>query len=161
MERKTIVFIMPTMEGGGAERVIATLANGFTEHRFQVVVALTQAKQSIYELNSQIILEANPLNYSVEGQLRFIRRMLKKYKGSAFISFLTYQNMYTLLAGTGLRQRIIVSERNAGWAELSLRASFVFVQKSRTNCFSDQRCKKMFRKEHPKERGNYSKSYQK
>lgn len=112
MKHKTIVFIMPTMEGGGAERVIATLANGFTEHGCQVVVVLTQAGRSIYELNGQIILEANPLNDSVEGQLRFIRRMLKKYKGSVFVSFLTYQNMYTLLAGTGLHQRIIVSERN-------------------------------------------------
>lgn len=111
-ETETVVFITPSMEGGGAERVMATLANEFAERGFSVVIVLTRSEKSVYQLKEKIDLVTNSSGYSAAGQVRFLRKILKEYRGAVFISFLTYQNMYTLLAGVGLRQRIIVSERN-------------------------------------------------
>lgn len=112
-EYKKIVFITPTMEGGGSERVMATLSNGLAEiPGFQVMIALTRAERSVYKLNRKVKLEKNPYSYSVPGQIRFIHRIMKKNQEAVFVSFLTYQNMYTLIAGLGQKQRIIVSERN-------------------------------------------------
>lgn len=112
MENKRIVFITPTMGGGGAERVMATLANKLAERGFFVTIAVTRSEGCIYDLNQGVLLEENKHSYSAISQIRYIRSILKKYQGAVFISFLTYQNMYTLLAGMGLKQRIIVSERN-------------------------------------------------
>lgn len=112
MKHKKIVFITPTMDGGGSERVMATLANELVERGVDVTVAITRSDHSVYELDKRVILEINPFGYTPMAQIRFIRRLMKRDRNSIFISFLTYQNMYTLIAGVGTKRRIIVSERN-------------------------------------------------
>ena len=108
-----IVFIVPSLSGGGAQRVVSVLANRLSEEGNQVVIALVKKNKSEYTLDERVVCEANPYGRRVWAQLRFLRHLMKKYKGSVFVSFATYQNMYALLAGIGMRQRIVVSERCA------------------------------------------------
>lgn len=112
-EKKRIVFIAPVLSKGGSERVISILANAFYEKGYPVTVALTRRNRWGYPLEEGIERLFNPYDASTKGQIRFLREVLKRYRGANFISFLTYQNMYTLLAGMGLGQHVIVSERNA------------------------------------------------
>ena len=110
--KKKIMFVMPTMGGGGAERVISILANSFSEKEYDVFIILTKKEKISYQLNNKIVIEALRGNTSPLGQMMFIRKMEKKYNVDTVLSFLTYQNMYTLLALFFSKKKIIVSERN-------------------------------------------------
>ena len=106
------MFIMPTMGGGGAERVVSILANNFSEKGYDVFLTLTKKEEICYQLNKKLVIEVIKGNTSLWGQMLFIRKMEKKHKIDVVLSFLTYQNMYTLLALLFSRKKIIVSERN-------------------------------------------------
>lgn len=106
-----VVFIAPMLNGGGAERVMCTLANSLAKSGTKVVVALTVSEKCEYILDQKILIEINKSTSAV-GQILFLRNLIKKHRGASFVSFFTYQNMYTLVAGLGLKQKILVSERS-------------------------------------------------
>lgn len=114
-----IVFIMPSLAGGGAERVLVTIANFLVNKGYKVVIALTIKKEIAYQLDKKIIIEYNYFNKKFYGQINFIRLILKKYKNFKIVSFLTFQNMYTIIASFGLKNEIIISERNDPSKDLS------------------------------------------
>ncbi len=109
---KKIVFVMPSLSGGGAERVLVTIANYLANKGYQVVIALTIKKDIVYSVDEKIIIECNFFKKSFYNQIRFIRLILKKYRGSKVVSFLTNQNIFTVIASLGLKNEVIISERN-------------------------------------------------
>ena len=46
-----ICFVMPTMSGGGAERVVSVLANEFIKAGYDVTLMLTNSTQIVYDLD--------------------------------------------------------------------------------------------------------------
>lgn len=110
--RKKIMFVMPTMGGGGAERVISILANSLSAKNYDVIIAVTKENKICYKLNDKVVIEINDGNTSPLGQILFIRKIGKKHNVDDILSFLTYQNMYTLLAFLFSDKKIIISERN-------------------------------------------------
>lgn len=100
------------MSGGGAERVLATIANGLYEKGLGVSIALTIEESIAYSLNPGIQIIVNRQRNDSAGQIIFIRNLIKTYRQAVFISFMTYQNIYTLLANLFLNAKVIVSERN-------------------------------------------------
>ncbi len=109
---KKIIFVAPALSGGGAERVLVTLINKLYEMRYRVVVLLTISNVIEYDICSGVKIIVNKGSTSAIGQIKFLRENLKKEKNSTAISFFTFQNMYLLLANLGIKNRIIVSERN-------------------------------------------------
>lgn len=109
---KTVVFILPSINGGGAERVMTTIANKFSDKGYNVIFALTIDNTIEYFLHSHILVKYNNNKTSPIGQVKYIREIIKEYNPAIVISFLTYQNLYTLLASIGINTKIIVSERN-------------------------------------------------
>ena len=110
--KQHVIFIMPRMTGGGAERVLATIANGLYEKGIDVILALTIEGTMTYSINKGIQIIVNDKRNDIIGQIVFIRNLIKTYRHSVFISFMTYQNIYTLIANLFLKARVIVSERN-------------------------------------------------
>lgn len=109
---KKIVIVVPSLNGGGAERVLVTLANNLVKRGYNIVFALTRTNQIDYILDDKIKVYFNENNSSFINQIYFIREILKKMKGYFVISFFTYQNIYTLIANIGLKNKLIISERN-------------------------------------------------
>lgn len=109
---KEVVFIIPNLGGGGAERVMAIVANYLAELNYKVSFLFTKSVDIKYEINSNIKVIVNKEDTSPIGQIKFIRHNLKSKKGATCISFLTYQNLYMLTATIGLKIKTIVSERN-------------------------------------------------
>lgn len=109
---RTVIFIVPAMNGGGAERVLSTLAGYLNNHGYCVKFILTKSNSMEYELGAGVEVESNPYGGSVLHQIKFIREKLEQNPGAVFISFFTYQSMYALLANRRFHRGIIVSERS-------------------------------------------------
>ena len=114
MNVKSIVFVAPSLGGGGAERVAVSLANYFVDNGIEFTFLLTKSKQVAYKIDSRVKVVDK---YADEGlspiaQIKLISQFMKLYSNSLFISFLVHQNMYTLLAKVFNKNKVLISIRN-------------------------------------------------
>lgn len=112
-----IIFVISAMNGGGAERVIATLANRFVKLGDEVTVLMVAGDESAYPLDGRVRILSigkpscgNPLVQT--KRLWDMRCYFKKHKDSKIVSFGTEINLFTILSCLGLKNTVIVSERN-------------------------------------------------
>lgn len=145
-----VIFVVSALHGGGAERVIATLANRFCLDGIDVTILMTAGNEKAYELESEVKLisigdasHGNPLRQL--GRIFRMRKFFKRNPESAIISFTTTINMFTILAAMGLPNKVIVSERNdpnrCGFKGLRnfiyrFGKEFVFQTEDAKKCFS-------------------------
>lgn len=119
-----ICLVIADFGAGGAERVMATMANHWAEHGRDVTVITfgDPAVKPYYPLDDRVDfrplgLPSRPLPplramaYSFR-RLIALRRALKRIAPDVAISFLTKVNVLTVLAARGLGLPVIVSERN-------------------------------------------------
>ncbi|MEO8006211.1 MAG: glycosyltransferase family 4 protein [Betaproteobacteria bacterium] len=133
-----IVLVTGSLEAGGAERVMADLANYWGSRGWQIVVATWSCAdiRDFYKLDNRVRrewLDVYSPNNSLIGKIRStlhrvskLRRLLRREKPDAVLSFIDVPNMLTLMATAGLGLRVVVSERgcpdpvpsasNAAWA---------------------------------------------
>lgn len=111
---KRLILITNELSGGGAERVMSVIANDFVERGVEVIFLVLKKTDGEYFLDPRIkiVYRDNEKSKDIFGQIKFIRTYMKKNSGSTFLSFFTHQNLYTIVASIGLKNRIIVSERN-------------------------------------------------
>lgn len=114
---KKIIFIIPTLAGGGAERVISIISNYLIEKNYDVSIYLLREKNVSYELKSNIkvktIIPKTKKSITKKIETIFsLRKLIKNNSNAIFISFLTNENIYLTLSTLGLKSKIIVSERN-------------------------------------------------
>ena len=112
-KKPRIVFIVPSLKSGGAERVIVTLANNLSQN-FQVEIWMMVATQVEYSLSEDVILDTSYIGINKGGITRLVWLIdrLKKDKDTVVISFMTKMNLYAIIAAKIARVRVIVSERN-------------------------------------------------
>lgn len=120
--KKTIVFYIATLTRGGAERVIANLANYFYREGYRVYMVTLEPDEGLYPLESgihKVVLEmkegggiagrgANALR-----RITQVRSLLKKTKAQTLVSFIGKTNIRAILAALGLPTKVIVSVRSA------------------------------------------------
>lgn len=110
-----IAIFVPSMAGGGAERVMATVANGLASLGHPVDLVLVQRSgpylDEISPEVSVVDLNASRTAASVAPLARYLRRR----RPSALLSALTHANLAALLATSvsGRGTRVVVSERDA------------------------------------------------
>ena len=117
---KKIMFVAATLGGGGAERVMLNLANKMYEKGHSVVViktAIEKNPKAIYGLNPNIEVKKIQSEYQnkiarIVDKLRKLRCIFKQYPGYTIVSFLPDINIYSIFASKGLKNKIVVSERN-------------------------------------------------
>lgn len=108
---KKIVFISNHLSGGGAERVLSSLANFFDESGFGVSIIAFEAKER-YPINKNIAISEIGDSSSLIKQSRRIRRELKLSNPDIVISFEYFVNLAAIIASRGLKAKVIISERN-------------------------------------------------
>ena len=123
---KKCLFLIPRMCGGGAERVMATIANYACQAHEVRIVSLTDA-ESFYALDERVSMvglgqsvnRKNKLtkvfSAGIGGMKAFfkLKRIVKEWKPDVLMSFLQETNaMALLLRFFGVRCRLVVSERN-------------------------------------------------
>lgn len=116
---KLLMFI-PSMRGGGAERVMAVLCNGLSQRGHEVVLSTDLSEGIKYPLDSRIKLVAlteRKYRKSLYGKISYnfyfyrrIRKIIKEIRPDAVISFLYILNPKVILASRGLHIPVISSE---------------------------------------------------
>ncbi len=116
---RRLIFTCESMESGGAEKAIATLANSFSKKNISVTIIGVSAKKSdssFYHLESDVkyitLLGNSNKKISTFKKLFLLRKTIRKYNPDVVISFLPHVITYTIfsLFFTGIP--CIVSERN-------------------------------------------------
>lgn len=115
---KKIMFVTATLGGGGAERVMLNLANYMAENGHDIIVFATAPRiKNEYRLSSKIktiFLETQRTNKLMKIIDKFgkIRKVFKQYPEYTLVSFFPDISMYTVLASRGLKNKVVLSERN-------------------------------------------------
>ena len=118
-ELKKVVFTCDTLNNGGAERVISTLSNSFSDLKIGVsIIGVSDrfGNTPFYQLNNNV--SYIKLCSGFKRRVCFIKRIillkkqLKLIKPDIVISFLPHVNFYTMFACKALNIPYIVSERN-------------------------------------------------
>lgn len=111
---KKICFVMPNMSGGGAQRVVSVIANKLSTEGYDVSILVTNKNIVEYDLNKNVTLKigCDSGKKNAKAQIQMIRREMKACPEAVFVSFLDNQNVFTVIAGLGLSNKVIVSQRN-------------------------------------------------
>ena len=114
---KHVVFVMPTLDGGGAERVVSIISNYLVEKDFEVSIYLLRSKSIAYELNPNIEIKTmipksdNGIIKKIQT-IKSLKKLMRDNSQAVFISFMTNENIYLTLSALGLSAKVVVSERN-------------------------------------------------
>lgn len=116
-EKKAVVFVTVSMGGGGTERVISILANKYCQMGIPVTILMIAGDQVAYELDDriQMVNVSGATGGNLIGRVKRITKLracFRENKDAAVIAMGTVAAMFALLAKVGLRNKIVVSERN-------------------------------------------------
>jgi len=119
-----LLLVIPSLDGGGAERVMTALANAWVNDGHAVtLVTLAAGLDDKYKLDAAVRRVAlDVTGHSATAmdaighnliRIRALRREIHLAEPDAIISFLTRTNVLVLIAAGKWRARVIVSERSA------------------------------------------------
>ena len=116
-----IAFIINSLAGGGAERVVSTLSNYLVEHGYKITIILLEKNEVQYKLNNKIkiiVLKTSKITKGM-GKLLFIplqavelSHIIKKNKIDQSMSFLTRANLVFSFTKFFSDKNVIISQRN-------------------------------------------------
>lgn len=112
-----VIFVIVSMAGGGAERVISILANQFVKKGVDVTIMMTAGDTVAYELDPAVKLfcAGSTTGGSMKKRLERIvrmRRYFKQEKDSVIVSFGPGTSFFAVAAELFLHHPFIISERN-------------------------------------------------
>lgn len=112
-----VIFVIVSMAGGGAERVISILANQFVKMGIDVTIMMTAGNEVAYPLDARIHLlcAGERTGGSLKKRLKRIgvmRQYFKANRDSIIISFGPGTSFFAVVADTFLGHRMLISERN-------------------------------------------------
>ena len=114
MGNTRIALYLPSLRGGGAERVMVTLANGFAQRGYTVDLVLASAEGPYLEdvaANVRLVdLDTRRVSRSLPRLVRYLRRE----RPAALLSAMGHANVIAVLARwlAHVPTRVIVSERS-------------------------------------------------
>lgn len=117
---KKIDIITKAMTSGGAERVIAQLANYFTEQNVSCRIVTTDKREVMYPLDEKVKVVAigkKSDNKAIDRVLRYkkIRSVIQENKPDVVLTMPEDTGIYAILALIGTGIPVYVSERNNPW----------------------------------------------
>ena len=114
---KKLLIVLGSMGRGGAERVISLISNFFCEKGWEVYIVLLLYGKVEYVLNKGVTVidlsgETQSRIRRLPGWIKGIRKNVREIKPNSILSFAARINLIVLIACFGLRQNVVVSERN-------------------------------------------------
>lgn len=113
-EKRHIALYLPTLRGGGAERVMVMLANGFAERGHRVDLVLTRAEGPYLPEVAKQIRIVDLDRDRVLASLLPLARYLRQERPDAMLSALNHANVIAIMARklTQAPTRLVVSEHS-------------------------------------------------
>lgn len=118
MERR-IAFHIPSLAGGGAERVICNLANYFASRGYKVFMITNEMEdRQYYELDERVdrVVLPKPTGNRIRKiyrRLGILRNAFRDTGAPVVVSFIGMANLRAILATRFMKTRVIVSVRSA------------------------------------------------
>lgn len=120
--KKNIAFVIYSLESGGAERVVSTLANYFVDFYNVTIISILKSN-AFYPLKDSVNLEyCSDKKFNSKGFLnaivnniklvKTIRKHLKENQINVSLSFMTTSNVLSIIACKTLKIPCIISERS-------------------------------------------------
>jgi glycosyltransferase involved in cell wall biosynthesis len=111
--RKRVLFIINSLAGGGAERVICTLLRASQDELkdSHMSLLLLDREAVMYEVPRWVEVEQLDCRHSLIRSIWSVWRALKRAKPDLTVSFLTRSNVANTIAGTLLGIPAVISER--------------------------------------------------
>lgn len=112
---KRVTIYLPNLDGGGAERIMVSVANGIAALGHTVDLVLASATGTYLSEVSDTVNVVDLGKRRVLASLPALTRYLRSNAPDAVLSAINHSNIVALLAHklAGARCRIVVSERNA------------------------------------------------
>lgn len=116
--KQSVVFVLPSLQGGGAEKVVVRLINEFLEELDIYLVLLepvtTTKYKALLKLSENRIISLNKRGkFDVVRLIFSLRKVLKAIKPDIVMSFLMYSNVLSIFANSFTKRKpfLIVNER--------------------------------------------------
>lgn len=115
-----VLFVINSLAGGGAERVMATLLMNSEEwaHRYEVALAILDDDPRAFALPDWLEVEQLDCKGSLVSSIAAVDRLVGRFDPAVTVSFLTRANLASGLAMLRRRRRWIISERTSTPAHL-------------------------------------------
>ncbi len=114
---KKICFIINSLGGGGAERVISVLASNLCKEFDVYIVLLINNNFIAYDIDKTVkIIQLDKYSNKIQQLFKTpvdLAKTMKKINADLYISFCTMENVMSLLANIKARRKLIISERNS------------------------------------------------
>jgi GalNAc-alpha-(1->4)-GalNAc-alpha-(1->3)-diNAcBac-PP-undecaprenol alpha-1,4-N-acetyl-D-galactosaminyltransferase len=119
--KRKLLLTIPTLQGGGAERVMTTLANYWAALGWDITLVTYEKEGTtpFYDVHASIhliqinALSLNPflLAFDILKRIWKMRRIMRQTSPQAVVSFMDMNNVLTTLAARGLGIPVCISER--------------------------------------------------
>lgn len=114
---KNIYFVIPSMSGGGAEKVLSTILKHIDRNRFRpALILFIKGGDYLKDLPADIsVIDLGKKNRWDFLKIIFrLRQVIKKEKPDVLVSFLDYTNIIVVLSALFLRHKpgIVISEHS-------------------------------------------------
>ncbi len=118
--KPTVSFVIPSLGAGGAERVVANLANQLARDGYRVNIYTILDARETYEILPgvrHIHINVNNQNKALRifNRFRMLRKYLREDEATTIIAFDRY---YGICAALGLGKKVIGSERNDPYSNM-------------------------------------------
>lgn len=112
-----IAFIIGSLAGGGAERVVSELATEMSAQGHEIAVIVVSSNKKTYYIPEAVRFIDCAKNYKLRGigylnRINDIKKELKSFGAEVCISFNTNVNFYAVFSCVGLPCSLVLSERN-------------------------------------------------
>lgn len=126
-------LVIPTLKQGGSERVISELANYFYKNGIEVHLVLLVEAIDFYKVDDRVNIHRLGFSYKTKfdkilSQIMVyikLRKLFKKNKPDAILSFMDKYNIFTLLASLFLGLNVFISDRSNPNIKLSFINKFL------------------------------------
>lgn len=111
--KKRAVFIINSLAGGGAERVMSTLltSSGREREEFEIVLVLLDIEDTPYNLPTWISVLQLDCRHSLLRSILALAFLFRRVRPDVSVSFLTRANIANILASAAFGNACIISER--------------------------------------------------
>lgn len=119
-----IDFYISSLSGGGAEKVLVTLAEEFAKKNNETSIYSLECRPQFYSVSSNVTVEKISSDGRPKGIVKefcSIRKRLIKRNADVAVSFLSRCNLLVLASSLFRKQKIIVCDRNNPMKEHSIR----------------------------------------